>query len=818
MTDFTLETNSMKLTLPISLLLTLAATQASAATFTSNGTGGGAWNDAASWIVTSGTDADNIPDIDDNVTVLAGDNILANATPLYTNGLTVDGTLTGSTGNTLYINGNYTVNGTEAGTGGAIAFIGPNSGTISGGGTFSTGIRYAFAKSRTILAGTTINKTGATSIAANTTVTNQGSFTLTSISTSSGSRWINSTNATLVIRSNGFLTGTGRTFDATAAGNTVTLLYTTGSVPLATGYYNLTVGGSGSKSLGATTTVANNLTISSTATLNTSGFNLNVGGNWSQSGILTNTSGTITFNGSSAQTITMPATQTVANMVINNASGVTLSSATTLTIAQSLTASAGIFNAGTNRVTLVSDATSTARLGITGATGGYSGSNFLIQRFISARTGGWDDLSSPVQNSTILDWDNELIMSGVGGADGNSCCPIWYSAYSYNEPTVTYTPVTSTATPLTPGRGFEIWLASASSATVLDATTLTTIGTPNYGDHPIAISHTTGNSDPGWNLIGNPFASAIDWSNLTKNDLDGSFYIYDPGSSSYTARSSGDIPHTQGFYVFANSPASTLTIPESAKSASNSSVFYKTAKPAAFTMKIKSAALPFSHTAELSFDAAATSGYESGMDARYLKSPEKRTPEIFMHTDNGTSVMKNVLNPSAETVEVPVTVKIGQKGVHTIETSGLDNIQNEYTCVMLKDNELGKTIDLTATSAYSFEAAEGVIENRFVITLTKDGAGCEQALAISESSMLNERIDVINSAEGVFVQFNFEESTDATIAVVNVLGQEIMNRIETRAGKQLVKIDAPSGINGIHFITVTVNGSQFTDKIYLGNR
>jgi hypothetical protein len=555
-----------------------------------------------------------------------------------------------------------------------------------------------------------------------------------------------------------------------------------------------------------------NFTIRNGGTLAFSGVTtLNLSGSFTNQGTFTAGTGTLNFIGTSAQSITASTTTTFNNLTANNSAGVTLTSGT-FQLGGALTVSAGTFtNSGT--FTLLSNVTSTARIAPV-APGASIAGTFIIQRFISSRTANWGDLASPVQSTTLLDWDNELFMSGVGGADGNA--GDFKSVYMYDEPTVTYIPITSTGTTLTPGRGYEIWLATNSST--LNATTITTVGTPTFGDRVIPISRTTGNSDPGWNLVGNPFASAIDWSSLTKNDLDGSFYVYDAGTSSYTARTGGDIPHTQGFYVFANSTSSTLTIPESAKSISNASTFHKLVSPATFRMKIQGAALPFSHTAELSFDAAATSGYESGLDARYLKSPEKKTPEIYMHTDNGTRIMKNVLNPSAETVEVPLTVKIGQSGVHTIDTEGIENLQSEYSCVILKDNELGKTIDLAANPAYSFEANEGVIENRFVIHLTKEAAGCEQALATNESSVLTGDVDVLNTSEGVFVQFNLEETTDATISVVNVLGQEIMNKMNTRAGKQLVRIDVPSGVNGIHFITVTVNGKQFTNKIYLDRR
>ncbi len=86
-------------------------------------------------------------------------------------------------------------------------------------------------------------------------------------------------------------------------------------------YYNLTLSGSDTKTLGGAITTAGNLTIGSGATLDVSGsyFAISVAGNWANSGTFTPQSGTVTLtgNGSADQTITTN-DENFYNLTLNN--------------------------------------------------------------------------------------------------------------------------------------------------------------------------------------------------------------------------------------------------------------------------------------------------------------------------------------------------------------------------------------------------------------------------------------------------------------------------------------------------------------------
>ena len=202
-------------------------------------------------------------------------------------------------------------------------------------GTSSSTAAYSFNTNVNVPLGSTINKgtagSAATILGTGKTFTNLGSCTWGTFTGQPSSIFINSTNANLSLRKVGFMAG--RTFTASATGNTVTLLYATGAIPTTTsGYNNLSVSSTtaGAKTLPANTVVAKNLIISTNNTLNSNNFDLSVGGNWTNTGAFTASTGkTVTFNGTTAQSVSNTiGTITFKRIAVDNTAGVTLTTGT----------------------------------------------------------------------------------------------------------------------------------------------------------------------------------------------------------------------------------------------------------------------------------------------------------------------------------------------------------------------------------------------------------------------------------------------------------------------------------------------------------
>ncbi|MDG1798095.1 MAG: hypothetical protein P8H35_05980, partial [Flavobacteriales bacterium] len=130
-------------------------------------------------------------------------------------------------------------------------------------------------------------------------------------------------------------------------------------------FYNLTTtGASTAVTLADAMTIANDLTIASSSSLDVSGSNYSIGvkGNWSNSATFVNQAGTVTFNGSAAQTIS--GTNTFYDLTINNTHGSSKVSAngSTLTVQDDLLVSDGIFESASDYVDVTISAGATLEL------------------------------------------------------------------------------------------------------------------------------------------------------------------------------------------------------------------------------------------------------------------------------------------------------------------------------------------------------------------------------------------------------------------------------------------------------------------------
>lgn len=784
-----------------------------AGTFDSN-VATGNYNVAASWILTGGADADGIPDGDDDITILAGHDITINTTSSAED-VTVLGILRGASTMVFTIKGNYIVTGTETGVGAIVFAAGAAGLTISGSGTFSTTVRYTFGVSsnRTISAGTTISKATSTPTGiTNTTVTNLGTVTLAIVNTYSGATWVNGTSSSLTLRANNFMSGAGRTFTASAAGNSVSLQYLNGSVPLtSSGYNNLTLISSGTKTLLSNTIIAGNLTINGANTLNSNAFDISVAGNWTNSGTFTASTGkSVTFNGTSAQTVSNTSgTTTFKMLTVSNAAGVTLSTGT-YNLDEVLTVTDGTFNTGGRPFTMTSTAAATARIAPITGTGAIAG-NFTIQRFITARDTTYADLSSPVQSSTFNDWDNELPAISY-----NSAPPAQEaSAATYDEMADTYVPVTSSGTSLNAGQGFEVFLSGDFSYASFPATTMNTIGVPNQGDFDLSTS--VSNTVQGWNLVGNPFASSISWSSVyTASGGAGSgmydyieMYDYTIGDwNGYTSADAIEVGATQGFWVYGLAGPMTLLIPESSKTtSSNSSIKNASIIQPYFNLKLSNASSNFAHNFKVAVSDIALDGLDS-KDIPFRPSLNKATPQMYCEVD-GKKININYFNSSNDSYSIPLKTKVTVSGNYKIEATGFDFV--DYTCIKLQDNLTGKIIDLT-TNPYCFTMNSTDNPDRFILLFSKDGNCKSVASAASPDVDFSNQIEVLPTQSGNVINFNLSETVKTNISVRNILGQTIVETISVNAGNQSVNINLPEGFSGLYFINIESEKDSITKK------
>lgn len=364
----------------------------------------------------------------------------------------------------------------------------------------------------------------------------------------------------------------------------------------------------------------NNLTVESAVTVTVNGT-IKIAGTISNSGTLIVSAGTVELNGTSAQTIPAStfAGNTIKNLTINNAAGVTLGGL--LNITGAYTPTSGTFRTG-GYLNLKSSALSTAYIAAGSSSGGYITGNVTVERYMSASSNRAYRLITPGVTTTTSIRENwqEGVNNNVIGTNVNS-------------PTAGYgTHITGTGGD---ANGFDVtqtnaaslyrWSNSLQNWIVATNTKFSTLAADSgyllfvrgNRDNVATITTTTGSSNvilratgtlkqgtqsftglagSGLvSLVANPYASPVNWTSIytgtNATNFSAYFNIWDPnigtrggfvtvhptfGTSNGVSLLTNDIQGGQAFFVTTKSGISnpTLTIQESDKSTiSNLDVF-----------------------------------------------------------------------------------------------------------------------------------------------------------------------------------------------------------------------------------------------------
>ncbi len=412
---------------------------------------------------------------------------------------------------------------------------------------------------------------------------------------------------------------------ATASGNTVNFSGASQTVNAAVNYHHLTLSGNGTAVLQTgTTAIGGDLALSGTvsttgvvgitiggkvdigvgATFTAGAFTHQVGGDWTNNTAANFVAGTgsIIFTGTGTHSIN--GTSNFYSLGTNGAGTINLVGATGASGILTM-ASGSTMNTNDNLTLLsTSDAQAGSIANLTGVT--FNG-NVAVQRYMSAADNYDRFISSPILNAPVSQLQATIPLgtfpvtgnfagssNGCAGCSNNSASLWWYKESIPGALTPAgYIPYPTTgsgssADPLYPGVGYDSYMWNA-----ISGMTTTFSGTINKGDVNLgvlsaplnnSITHTnTGNaSADGWNLVGNPYPSAVVWNTTgwNKTNIDQTVWIWDVVHRTWYSYldtdGTGVIAMGQAFWVYAPSVGSaSLTIHETAKAPAGTGTYYR---------------------------------------------------------------------------------------------------------------------------------------------------------------------------------------------------------------------------------------------------
>mgnify|MGYP003669296635 CR=1 FL=1 len=530
---------------------------------------------------------------------------------------------------------------------------------------------------------------------------------------------------------------------------------------------------------------------------------LNVSSNFIIEGSILMNTGKVKFNGSRGQEIYNMSASTVTfwDLEIDNGDGVSLKRGN-FELTNFITITAGQFINDGAQFTFISDATNHAQIN-TSVNDGFSG-NFIMKRYFTARKAGYADLTTPVISTTIGDWDQELYMSGVGGIDGNAKAnpgaPIDYTVWKYNNSSMSWNAVMDTNTTISAGEPIELFLGDNLNS--LSGQTMDSKGTPFTGSRTFNLSK-------GFNFIGNPYRSFINYSKVDKpRDITNQFYIFSQELAAYQLYTGGYIASEQGFWV--SSPgARTITIEENDKFPLNFNQILRQKRDPRFELSVRNLENGFGNYISL----VATNNIED--NAAYLVSPEKKSPAITIQAD-GQKLIQQALSTLENKTTVAVDFYASLDGSYTLSTKDVSEIAGLYNCIILEDKMEKKMIELQENSDYTFNALKGNYE-RFNIHLLKSSNDCDELLRNKNTAISSvEELQLTQRGNSIELIYQLEKGVQAQLDILSLNGQKAAPSINLSLDGQGTEILMNNlNLKGIYLFVLRTNNKVITEKYRL---
>ena len=399
----------------------------------------------------------------------------------------------------------------------------------------------------------------------------------------------------------------------------------------------------------------------------------------------------------------------------------------------------------------------------------------IVESYISQDT--WHMVSAPINNA-LSEVFTDLFL------------------YRFDETDYTWHYITSKTEDMTEGHGFFAYSESSSTGNV----TVNYDGVLNNGDLTVSgFSYTPSQplNDRGWNMVGNPYPSAINWnSNWTRNNIDATAYIYD-GANYLTwngtsgTHPNGDIAPGQGFWIKVNASGASLTIPQSERKHSTQQ-FYKSGNQSN-ELFLTVEGNGYSDKMIVQFNPDASQGFDSEYDAWKIKG-DARAPQLYALYE-GAGLTVDVL-PFAENTVIPLGLEVGANGTYTLKFN--DFVLNNGDNVWLEDLQSGKIVEINPLSGYKFTANITDDVHRYNLHFGSPNI-------IDED--ITEGLKIYSYEENVYISAG--NISEGQISIYDISGKELYSK--HIAGEKLYVI--PLQRKGIYIVQFTNNKQAMAQKV-----
>ncbi len=478
---------------------------------------------------------------------------------------------------------------------------------------------------------------------------------------------------------------------------------------------------------------------------------------------------------------------------------------------------------------------------------------------------GWRMLSSPLSGASFGSLLDTLWTQGFTGADvttGSS------NVYTWNESSQAFQSISDASSVPDVGTGFITYVYADDDN---DGNAegfpkkIDNSGTKFTGQANPSISFTnTGDLiKDGWNLVGNPYGTTINWNathGWSKKNLDATFYVYSDtannGNGSYLTWNGvtgtledGKIAPWQGFWVKANAASPELSINDSTKSSGGT--LLKVSEPS--TIKFAATSETMSSKAIVLFYNGADLDKDT-YDAYKLKPLSSEYISLFSGFplsvgEDETQLDINALPHELEDViNIPINLDLSHSDTSSTKTEinltwDLKSLPTNWI-ITLHDQEQDKQYNLKEVSSVKFDVNHAKkaknITNETPVFALQNGPKAVKAKSNNKNrfllkvdpqnsvsnewdNQLPEKVELSQNYPNPFnpttsIGFGLPEKTKVRLEVFDVLGRKVatlINGESISAGRYTITFVAKNLASGMYIYRLQAGNSVITKKLTL---
>ena len=557
---------------------------------------------------------------------------------------------------------------------------------------------------------------------------------------------------------------------ATISGKTVTII--------GVGTTQITASQSGNAYYNAASSVTQDFTVLSNGVSWTGAISTdwNEAGNWSNNQVPTSISN-ITI---SSTPINQPSvTSLPGNPAICNDLTVASGASVSVEPGKALTVNGTITLLGTQGLIVKSDSTGSGSL----LDNGYSGAGTAkIEQYLPANT--FHQLGIPISNTIQGGWGT--------GQTGNVF--LYCSLDSYDETNDNYVGITGNDN-VVPDRGFVTSYLNASNQPKM----LRFTGNPNTGSKSFAMTK----YGLGYNLIPNPYPSAIDWDASSGWDKsvasDNSIFIWNHANMQFATYNgfigvnggSRYIAPCQSFFV--SSQGNGNIVMNNSVRVHESTTYLKsgTIPDNLIRLKVSGTTNSFNDETVVYF----TTNLGSEGSEKWMTS-EATAPSLYSEKYSKNYAI-NILPQTSQNQTVPVKFTAGVDGNYSIKATEIGVFSNVST-IILEDLKTGATQNLQSNPTYNFTSSKTDDASRFLLHFNT-------STSIEENQSLKPYI--YESDNTVYIRGKVNQ-----IMIYNILGQVVKSVNST---EDYSSINLNGQAPGSYVVKVVVNNQVYTEKVVI---